>query len=157
MSDNLTLPYELQAAVDKRKGLSEGLLRIIDSAQKVDGHRIGYLFVDLPDRLTGRSNNPEQTGFSYGLRIPVQGKFDLEHFLRDVGAQQIIDRSHPQNPRYIADGILVQYSWPRTDVIELFVKASSPQKFETTKNNLVMLANRLYALLERTGHIKQFE
>jgi len=157
MSDNLTLPYELQATVDKpdpRKGLSNGLLRIIDRAQKEDGHRIGYLYINLPDRLTSLNHCPEQTNFIYKLRIPVQGELDLERFLKSAGVQEMIDESSPQNPRYIADGILVQYSWPRKDVIEFSGKATSGQEFKVTANKLKKLANGLYRALERTGHIK---
>jgi len=66
-----------------REGLSEDLLRVIDGAEKIDGHRLGYLFLNLPDKLTGLYSYPERTKYSYGLRIPVKKKVKFKGIIKE--------------------------------------------------------------------------
>ncbi|MDD5133477.1 MAG: hypothetical protein PHD81_04585 [Candidatus Nanoarchaeia archaeon] len=123
-----------------REGLSEGLLKIIDNAQTKDGHNLGYLYINLPEDINKPGLNQP---FSYGLRIPIQGEFDLVKFLESKKA-------------LIADGIIIRYSLTKKEVIEFFGQATSKQEFEVISNKFRSLANMLYEELEKTGHIKPF-
>ena len=139
-----------------RKGLNEDLLRVIDEAEKIDGHRLGYLFLNLPDKLTGLYSYPEQTKYSYGLRIPVKKGLNLGESLKKAWKGNIKDESSSTNLRYkVNEKIIVQYSWPRKDVIEILTfDEEDEEKFEDIRKKAVQLSNSLFETLKEEGYIR---
>jgi len=170
-----------------RKGLNKDLLRVIDGAEKIDGHRLEYLFLNLPDKLTGLYSYPEQTKYSYGLRIPVKKGLNLGESLKKAWKGNIKDensqkpfyekrkiarlRAHLRrmlgkgDPRYeelqkiiprytIDEEIIVQYAWPRKDVIEILTfDEEDEEKFEDIRKKAVQLSNSLFETLKEEGYI----
>ncbi|RLJ02378.1 MAG: hypothetical protein DRP10_01410 [Candidatus Aenigmatarchaeota archaeon] len=139
-----------------REGLNEDLLRVIDEAEKIDGHRLGYLFLNLPDKLTGLYSYPEQTKYSYGLRIPVKKGLNLGESLKKAWKGNIKDESSSTNLRYKVDEkIIVQYAWPRKDVMEILTfDEEDEEKFEDIRKKVVQLSNSLFETLKEDGYIR---
>ncbi len=142
-----------------RKGLSEDLLRVIDEAEKIDGHRLGYLFLDLPDKITGLYSCSELTKFFYGLRIPVKEGLNLGESLKKAWKGKIKDESSSTNHKYKVDGeIIVQYAGPRKDVIEILTfDEENEEKFENIRKKAVQLGNSLFETLQEDGYIRYLE
>jgi hypothetical protein len=133
------------------KDLSDELLKIIHLAEEKDGHNRGYLYMNLPNHMTGLNSYPPQNNFLYGLRIPIQEKFNLEEILIELGIKNMISEGQE---RCIVDNILTQID---KTTLEFYGEASTIPEFEVSVSKLKDLANRVYEVLNESGNINRFD
>ena len=144
---------------DSMEGLTEDFKKVLGKAEKVEGSKLAYFWIHLPNKITGYVTHPEDNDYFCGLRIPVkEGELNLKDSLERIYEGEIKDESGSENPRYKVGNTIVQYTWPRKDVIELFTTRSEEEEdFEDKRRELVQLANSLFETLQEDGNIRVLE